>query len=126
MPGIEPVKRATKAKSAALSRRNKAAANAGQFKKGRRPHNKAPAPDIESLEELVAKLAHEPTRVRRNGELVEITEAERMIRLEVDDALKGNIPALKHLIRFMIDHPAIVRSTRSEVWIFINGPLADV
>ena len=35
-------------------------ANSGQFKKGRRPHNAAPEPTVENLEELVRLIGNCP------------------------------------------------------------------
>jgi hypothetical protein len=91
----------------------------------RRPHNAREAEPFESLPELVERIGNETLTVVRGSGTVRMSRKERSLRLDVEAALKGNVPALKHLLKLMARHPELIapREMRS---IFINGPLARV
>jgi hypothetical protein len=61
-----------------------------------------------------------------NGKVVEISWAERSMRLMIDRALAGNRRDLAQLLRLMIEHPSISGSYRERQVTFIRGPLANV
>lgn len=96
-----------------------------RFKKGRRPHN-AKVLEFETIADLVKCLGSERKRVALNGEEVEMTWAERSLRLTVDRALKGNRRDLAQLLRLMIKHPQISGPGRMTVVYFFRGALAKI
>jgi hypothetical protein len=65
-------------------------------------------------------------RVTINGKEVEISWAERSLRLTIDRALAGNRRDLAQLLRLMIEHPSISGSYQERHVTFIRGPLANV
>jgi hypothetical protein len=97
----------------------------GQFKKGRRPHN-AKTLEFDNIGDLVRKLGAEPRRVLMNGKEVEMTAAERSLRLAIDRALKGNVRDLAALLRLMIKYPNVTGPGKLRMIYFVRGALADV
>ena len=91
-------------------------AKPSRAKKVRRPHNKAPPDEIETLEDLVAKIGGERCRVVKDGEVTEMTRVERRLRLEAAAAIEGNIRALANMINLMMKYPSIVRTNKKEIW----------
>ena len=94
-----------------------------RFRKGRRPHNANLGQDFGSVGELVRSLGSEKKLVRIEGEDVEMTWAERSLRLTIERALTGNRRDLAHLLRLMMKHPAIGGTYRERQVCFIRGVL---
>jgi hypothetical protein len=92
-----------------------------KFTKGRRPHNASTGEQFEDVGELVCKLAAEKKRVSVNGQEVEMSWAERSLRLTVERALSGERRDLAHLLRLMIKHPSIAGPGRTRTFIYLGG-----
>ena len=99
------------------------AARAGRRRR-RKPHNAKTGHEFESLGELVDKLGAEPMRVTLDGEEVEMSWAERSLRVSVDRALAGNRRELALVLELMIKNPEAVASVRKVY--FVRGALANV
>ncbi len=85
----------------------KSTSRKGTGKPPRQPHNAKVDRDFDDIHELTRKLGSEMKRVTLNGEAVEMTWAERSLRLLVDRALAGNRRDIAQLLRVMIDHPNV-------------------
>ena len=92
-----------------------------QFKRGRKPHNARPASEYQSVEEIVKRVGSEPRRVRLRGEEVEMSRAERTMRLQVERALEGKVREVAQLVRLMVKYPQIARSYTIKKTVFISG-----
>ena len=100
--------------------------NSGQFKKGRRPHNAAPEPTVENLEELVRLIGNEPRKVTKDGQEVTMSHTEATFRLLVEAAVAGKPRAVSDMIKLMIKYPMSIRKYRTEIIVRFNGALANV
>lgn len=108
----------------ARAKRKKSSAqgsSSSQFKGGRRPHNVKPPQEISSLDDLVMKVGREPRKVTLNGEIVEMSRAERALRLKVDRALEGKARPVADLLRLMMKYPQISKSYKEETVIVLAG-----
>ena len=95
----------------------------GRYKPGHRPHN-AVTPTDHSLKDVVLRIANELHEVSINGEPRTISRAERVFRLTVERAVKGNVRDIAHLLRIIAKNPELAASERTDTIIFINGALA--
>ncbi len=98
----------------------------GKLGGSRKPHNARRAADVESLDELVARVGDELRRIPSSKGAVEMTRLERTLRLQVERALEGKVRDVAHLLRLMSKYPSVAKSYREETVIIINGPLANV
>jgi hypothetical protein len=96
----------------------------GRFKPGRRPHN-AVIPTDGSLKDVVHRIANELHEVTINTKRQTITRKERVFRLTVDRASKGNVRDIVHILSIMAKHPELAASFRVETVYFFNGALAN-
>lgn len=87
----------------------------------RRPHNAKVDQDFDDIHQLTRRLGSEIKRVTLNGKPVEMTWAERSLRLLVDRALAGNRRDIAQLLRIMIDHPNVTGKGPTVTRIFIRG-----
>jgi hypothetical protein len=94
--------------------------------KARKPHNSRPAADYAGLGDILKKIGGERQTVSQAGEMVEMSRAERTLRLLVGRALEGKARDVAQLLRLMMKHPSISKSCREETVIFINGPMAEL
>lgn len=78
-----------------------------------------------TLEALVTSIAKEPRQVTSNGQVKTMTQAERLLRLRVQAAAKGDRSALRQILRMMIKYPHVV-GDKTVINMFINGALCDV
>ena len=92
----------------------------------RKPHNARRPADVESLEELVARVGAEVRKIPSSKGVVEMTRLERTLRLLVNRAMEGKVRDVAHLVRLMSKYPSVAKSYREETVIVINGPLANV
>ncbi len=97
--------------------------NSGKFKRGRRPHN-AKVLDFDTIGDLVRKLGAEPKKVTVDGKEVEMSWAERLLRLTLERALKGNIRDIAQLLRLMIKHPHVTGQGKVRMVYFLSRSLA--
>jgi hypothetical protein len=100
--------------------------NPGQFRKGRRPHNKISEPLTNSLSELIQVVGNERRKVRKDGIEVEMSLQEATLRRLVEEAVNGKPQAVKEVVRLMQKYPAMTRTTTERVIITIRGALANV
>jgi hypothetical protein len=105
---------------AAKSKSARRKTNSGQFQAGRRPHNAKPL-DFENVADLVRKLGSESKRVSLNGREVDMTWAERSLRLTIERAINGNVRDITQLLRLMIEHPNISGHGRLRCIIYLGG-----
>jgi hypothetical protein len=94
-------------------------------KTGRKPHNATQPADYSSLAELISKVGDEPRKVLVRGQEVNMSRSERLLRLQVDRALQGNVREVANIIRLMIKYPDIAASYREEKVVLIAGIDAD-
>lgn len=92
----------------------------------RKPHNAKRAADVESLEELVARVGAELRRIPTSKSVVEMTRLERTLRLLVDRALEGKVRDVAHVLRLMLKHPSLAKSYREETVIVLSPVMANV
>ena len=96
----------------------------GRFTGGK-PHNARRPASFMTLEALVTSIAKEPRQVTSNGQVRTMTQAERLLRLRVQAAAKGDRSALRQIIRLMIKYPQVV-GDKIVINMFINGVALDV
>ncbi len=84
----------------------------------RRPHNAAKSASYRSIGELARVIGAEPRKVTVRGKEVVMSQAERLCRLTVENAINGSISDLRLLIRTLTDHPQIGGSQR-ERWVLL-------
>ena len=97
------------------------AAHPSRFKRGRKPHNAAPATEHENVAELVQSVGSEPRKVLVAGRTVEMSRAERMLRLQIERAMQGKARDVTDVLRLMVKHPDMGCSFRTELVIVISG-----
>ena len=85
----------------------------------RKPHNAKRAPEVESFEDLVANVGAELRRIPSGSGSIEMTRLERTFRLLVERAIEGKARDLAQVLRLMLEHPAVAKSYREEVSIFL-------
>lgn len=98
---------------------------AGQFKRGRKPHNVA-IRDYDSLGDMVRKIANEPRKAQMAGKDVVISRSEGVYRSMVERALHGNKRELVSLLKLMMRRPSMAATFREHMVTVIGGSLADV
>ncbi len=92
----------------------------------RRPHNARKPPAFRSVDELTRSIGAEPRSATLRGKDVVMSQAERMFRLTVDSALKGNVSNLLLVIRTMVDRPQIAGSAQERWVLFLAGADAEL
>lgn len=96
-------------------------ASSGRFRGGRKPHNVKPAEHISGLQDLVIKVGSETRSVMLQGEAVEMSRAERALRLTVERALEGKVGAVADMLRLMMKYPQFSKSYKEETVLIIAG-----
>ncbi len=103
--------------------------NARSSKKGprarRKPHN-ARSVHYASFEELLAQIAAEPRTARVGDEQVTMSRSDRMLRLLLDGALRGDVRNVTKLLQLMAKYPAIAATYREQLVIVMSGAICDV
>lgn len=84
----------------------------------RPPHNAAKPKTFRSIGELARAIGAEPRRATVRGEEVVLSQAERLFRIIVDNAIAGSGSDLRLLIKAMIEHPQIAGSSK-ERWVLL-------
>lgn len=84
----------------------------------RPPHNAAKPKTFRSIGELARAIGAEPRRATVRGEEVVLSQAERLFRIIVDNAIAGSGSNLRLLIKAMIEHPQIAGSSK-ERWVLL-------
>ena len=92
----------------------------------RRPHNAGKSVAFRSVGELARSIGAAPRRATLGGKEVIMSQAERLCRLTVENAIGGSISDLKLVIRTMIDHPQIAISARERWVLFLAGDDAEL
>ncbi len=69
-----------------------------------------------------AFIAH--ARVTVDGREVEMSWAERSLRLTLERALKGNVRDIAELLRLMIKHPHVTGQGKLRITYFVRGSVA--
>jgi hypothetical protein len=69
----------------------------------------------------VKKVAGEPRQVLLNGEMTSLSRGERTFRLLVDRALAAKVRDVAHIIRLMIKHPDLAKTSDEQWHVVIRG-----
>lgn len=96
------------------------------FKAGRKPHNVPPPKQYDSLHELVKVIGSQPRTVFINGKSIEMSLAERTLRLQVNRALEGKVRDVAHILRLMMKYPNLAKSYKEKKVILMCGAFANV
>jgi len=98
-------------------------------KKGRRarrkPHN-ARSFHYASFEELLAQIAGEPRVARVGDDEVTMSRGDRILRLLLDGALKGDVRNVTKLLQLMSKYPAIAATYQDQFVVVYSGAFCDV
>lgn len=93
--------------------------------KKRRPHN-AQRIEYSSFPELLALIAAEPRTALVGDRQVKMPRSERLLRLILDRALKGEVPDVTKLLQLMAKSPGVAATFRDERVTVISGSMCDI
>ena len=91
----------------------------------RKPHN-VRSVHYASFDELLAQIADEPRVARVGDDEITMSRRERLLRLLVDGALKGDVRNVTKLLQLMAKYPAIAATYREQFVVVISGAFCDV
>jgi hypothetical protein len=77
-----------------------------------------------SFDELLATIADEPCQATIDGKVVTMTQRERLFRVMIDRATRGNVREITRLLHIMAKDPGLAATSRTQSILFINGALA--
>ncbi len=92
----------------------------------RPPHNATKPKAFRSIGELTCAIGAEPRRATLRGKKVVMSQAERLCRVIVENAIGGSVSDLRLLIGTMIDHPQLARSAEEQWVLFLAGEDAEL
>jgi hypothetical protein len=84
----------------------------------RKPHN-ARESDYVSFNELLGKLATELREVQVGDDLIKMPRVERLIRLTLERALKGNVRDVTKMLNLMAQNPELAATHRERTVVHI-------
>ncbi len=91
----------------------------------RKPHN-ARSVHYASFDELLAQIADEPRVARVGDEEVTMSRRDRLLRLLLDGALRGDVRNVTKLLQLMAKYPAIAATYREQFVVVMSGAICDV
>jgi hypothetical protein len=106
----------SKRKAAEVTRKTK------KPQSSRKPHN-AKKSEFVSFGDLLGKVATEVREVQVGDDLIEMPRVERLIRLTLARALKGNVRDVAKMLNLMAQNPELAATHRERTVIHINPAL---
>lgn len=91
----------------------------------RKPHN-ARKVEYSSFNELLSSVAAEKRAARVGNDQVVMRRNERLFRLMLDRALKGNAREVTKLLQLMAKYPTVAATYRDEFVTVVSGHLCNV
>ena len=91
----------------------------------RKPHNAKTITYI-SFDDLLRQIALAPRSATIGDAEVTMSREERLYRLMIDGALKGEVHDVLFLLKKMAENPTVAAAYREEIVMVISGPLAAV
>ena len=91
----------------------------------RRPHN-ARTFDYFSFDQLLNQIAAEPRTALVGDEKVVMSRKERLLRLQIEQALKKKAREVTMLLKMMAKYPVLARTLREELVIVFSGNIGKV
>lgn len=91
----------------------------------RKPHN-ARSVHYASFDELLTQIADEPRVARVGDDEVTMPRRDRLHRMLVDGALKGDVRNVTKLLQLMSKYPAVAATYTEQVVVVTSGAFCNV
>lgn len=101
------------------------AAKPKKSKAPRKPHN-ASSTEYGSFNELLDLVGAESRTALIDGEEVSMPRRERLLRVMVNRAHRGNVRDVIKILQLMAKYPAVAATFRDETLIVVSGALCNV